>query len=97
MLLLFAGCSRASADPTAEREQIQIPSATATRVETAVLKRSPASLRLTLPGEIEGIKDARLASSMGGYVETVHVKAGEAACRLHRRDQAERRQHPQSG
>ena len=77
VLLLLAGCNRASADPSVDEKQIHIPAATATRVETAVLERSPASLRLTLPGEIEGIKDARLASSMGGYVEAVHVKAGQ--------------------
>ncbi len=49
----------------------------ARRVEVATIKTSSASLQIELPGEIEGIRDAVLASALGGFVEKVHVQNGQ--------------------
>ncbi len=54
------------------------PDARATRVEVAVLQASEASLESTIPGEVEGSRDAVLASAQGGPVERVVVKEGQA-------------------
>lgn len=53
------------------------PAARATWVEAAKVEPSSASLHLTLPGEVEGSRDAWLASSQGGYVEAVDVEVGQ--------------------
>jgi len=47
------------------------------RVEVAVLKPSAARVELKLPGEVEGLRDALLASATGGLVERVNVRTGE--------------------
>lgn len=49
----------------------------ATRVEVARIMPSRTDLRRTLPGEVEGFRDAKLASSLGGFVERVLVKDGD--------------------
>jgi membrane fusion protein (multidrug efflux system) len=46
-------------------------------VETAKLTKSEAKLQITLPGEIEGHRDAILQAAPGGLIESVHVKAGD--------------------
>jgi membrane fusion protein (multidrug efflux system) len=51
--------------------------AKATRIEVAVLGASNAGGDLRLPGEVEGSRDALLASSMGGFIEQVKVKVGD--------------------
>ncbi|MGD8860094.1 MAG: efflux RND transporter periplasmic adaptor subunit [Myxococcales bacterium] len=53
------------------------PNAQATRVEVAVLRDSDASLEATIPGEVEGSRDAVLASAQGGPVERVLVSEGD--------------------
>jgi len=49
----------------------------ATRVEVAELVGSAAVLELTLPGEIEGGRDALLSAPLGGFVESVRVTDGQ--------------------
>lgn len=56
---------------------IKIGKETGTRVEVAELEPSQARLTMTLPGEVEGVKEALLSSSIGGYVEKVHVQEGD--------------------
>jgi membrane fusion protein (multidrug efflux system) len=41
------------------------------------LEHSQAFIRLELPGEVEGARDAVLAAALGGYVERVQVESGE--------------------
>lgn len=88
-LLSIAGCNAtASAEtPPQDKGQAQgadasaedrtTPAARATWVEAATVEPSSASLSLELPGEVEGSRDAWLASSQGGYVEAVNVEEGQ--------------------
>lgn len=85
----LAGCERASADAaapkadasartTVQREgETVAPVARGTRVEEAAIVPSEARLDLSLPGEVEGSRDAVLASPTGGYVEALLVKEGQ--------------------
>lgn len=47
------------------------------RVEVAIVKPSNRGLTLRVPGEVEGIRDAELGASMGGYIEQVSVEEGQ--------------------
>jgi len=68
----------AESAPDAAAESRETPAARATWVEAATVERSSASLHLILPGEVEGHRDAWLASSQGGYVESVSVEVGQS-------------------
>ncbi len=48
------------------------------RVEEALLEPSAGSFTITLSGEVEGSRDALLAAPLGGYVEAVEVREGQA-------------------
>lgn len=76
-LLLFAGCGGEDAASAGERETRTTESASATRVEVAVVQMSAAGLRARWPGEVVGSQDALLAAAMGGFVERVEVEEGE--------------------
>ncbi len=102
---LLSGCSDADARAEQEKAAARGPTRprleTRQRVEVAVLEPSAAVLEFTFPGEVEGSRDALLASSLGGYVEAVlanegdRVKKGQALVRIDtsihaaRRDQAQ--------
>lgn len=81
VLSASAGCNKPtqqepqemSAEPRAERAK----SLEGNRVEVVVVQPSRRNLSLTVPGEVEGFRDAVLAAPMGGYVERVHVKEGD--------------------
>jgi membrane fusion protein (multidrug efflux system) len=60
--------------PAAEK---QAPKARAVRVEVAAIAESRPSLDLVLPGEVEGSREAMLASPNGGYVEKVLADVGD--------------------
>lgn len=82
--LLVAACNGTASAETppedtkaAAAEQPSTPAARATWVEAATVEPSSASLSLQLPGEVEGSRDAWLASSQGGYVEAVNVEEGQ--------------------
>lgn len=80
-VLALPACEQAEAQPDgeakAEAAKPAPPEAKATRVEVATVKRGKAALSLTLPGEVEGVRDALLAAPLGGYVEAVHVASGD--------------------
>ncbi len=47
------------------------------RVEVAIVEPSRGALRLAVPGEVEGDRDAFLAAPLGGYIERVLVEEGD--------------------
>ena len=63
--------------PEAPKPKTSLTKLTGTRVEVAVVQPSRRSLEVTIPGEVEGYRDASLASALGGYIERVHVEEGE--------------------
>ncbi len=72
------GCVNAEAQQEeAKREKVKPPESSAVRVEVAEVSSSQAGLSIRLPGEVEGARDALMASPMGGYVEAVHGEAGQ--------------------
>ncbi len=73
----LSACGSAEADNAVVGDQIKIPDAQGTRVETAVLQPTDADLQLRLPGEVAGSRDALLATAAGGYVESVRVHRGQ--------------------
>ncbi len=77
--LFLTGCQQAGAD--GDGEQFVIPSPTATRVEVATVHEGSAMIEVMLPGEIEGSRDALLASALGGLVERVRVSDGDVVTR----------------
>ena len=87
VLALLAGCSSArgqngegeQVEP--ERQAASPPAALARRVEVATIQPSAGQLHLTLPGEVQGSRDALLAAALGGYVERVNVTEGEVVRR----------------
>lgn len=58
-------------------EQAVVVPTRATRVEVASILPSTAALRVNLPGEVEGSRDALLAAALGGFVERVLVREGD--------------------
>jgi len=76
-LALSSGCNRADAENAPVDDGASVSSATAIRVETATIVASSATVDTTMPGEIEGSRDAMLASALGGYVETIAVSEGQ--------------------
>jgi RND family efflux transporter MFP subunit len=54
---------------------------TGARIEIATIQPVAAEIELTLPGEIEGSRDATLASAMGGPIERVAVRDGQSVSR----------------
>lgn len=79
MVMLGLGCGGAQATepPKKGARSKEVGGATATRVEVAVLEPSRASLHSVIPGEVEGSRDATLASAQGGPVERVLVTEGQ--------------------
>ena len=76
----ISGCGNAEAQQNGKAEASKKstpPEAAAVRVEVAEIAASTAGLSLKLPGEVEGARDALLATPMGGYVEAVHIENGE--------------------
>ncbi len=81
LLLGAAACNNAGAAPQPADTKPQPPAAEGIRVETAKLTETEAKLQITLPGEIEGHRDAILQATPGGLIESVHIKAGETVRR----------------
>lgn len=81
LLFLAVGCGGAKATEPPKGEKARAPrdvaGAASTRVEVAVLQPSTASLSSTVPGEVEGSREATLASALGGPVERILVKEGD--------------------
>ncbi len=77
MAALLSGCGSATAEQANPTADVEVPQAPGIRVETVRVFRSDARLSLALPGEVQGSRDAVLASALGGYVEAVLVNPGE--------------------
>ena len=79
-LAVMAACGAPAegqeSDGPSEEAPLDLASAAAKRVEVAVLQPSDATVRLRLPGEVEGARDAVLAAPAGGYIERVRVENG---------------------
>lgn len=54
------------------------PTTTAVRVEVAAMQAGASMLRIERPGEVQGAREANLASAMGGFIESVRVEAGNS-------------------
>jgi len=77
-LSLVLGCSAEAAPAEADgSDKPAPPAAKSTWVEAATVERSSATLQLTVPGEVEGSKEAVLASPQGGLVEVSNVELGD--------------------
>ena len=76
------GCNDVEAQPDPARPAKAATTASArsqtvARVEVAIIQPSEAKLALSLPGEVEAWRDAKLAAPLGGFVEKVHVESGD--------------------
>lgn len=80
LALAVAGCT-ASAESDGPRPPTAAEVSEGTRVEVATMQPTEASLSLSLTGEVEGSRDALLASALGGYVEDVRVETGDTVRR----------------
>ncbi len=76
-LAMSVGCGAGADVHDPSNAPANVASATATRVEVAVIRQSDANIDLTLPGEVMGGRDAVLASGLGGIVERVRVSEGD--------------------
>lgn len=76
---LLAGCGGESDAAASDTPVSEAPARVTrrTRVEVALVSPSAAHLTLRLPGEVEGGRDALLASSLGGFIERVSVDEGD--------------------
>lgn len=75
--LFLTGCA-AGAEHAADKVVQVDEAASGARIEVATIQPSEARLDLELTGEVKGAADARLASALGGYVESVQVKSGDS-------------------
>ncbi len=76
--LLLAACGQPAASETAQqRAAVTPPPDASVRVELATLTPTAAETLVTLPGEIEAVRDADVASAMGGLVQAVLVDEGD--------------------
>jgi membrane fusion protein (multidrug efflux system) len=71
-----SGCNASDASEKQQERTAKVPAAGRTRVEIAALNESLTKLALTVPGEIEGSRDAMLGAALGGYIESISVEAG---------------------
>jgi membrane fusion protein (multidrug efflux system) len=78
LLVVLAACGQADAEQQVEALKAELADPGATRVEVVTLQPSDATLRLDLPGEVEGSQDVLLGTATGGFVESVRVSRGEA-------------------
>lgn len=77
-LLALGACGEAQAGSTpTPRAAAEVPSARAVRVETATVATTEGTLRIELPGEVKGSRDAMLASALGGFIEAVSAREGQ--------------------
>lgn len=71
------GEADAAPEPSEPAAKAEPPAAKSTWVEAANIESSSAMLELTVPGEVEGSKEAVLASAQGGLVEAADVEVGD--------------------
>jgi membrane fusion protein (multidrug efflux system) len=79
-LVLVASC-KSSEEPSsgvaAGAAPKSAPEARATRVEVATVTSTRTTSEFVRPGEIDGAREASLASALGGFVERVSVETGQ--------------------
>ena len=80
VMLLLAACSgETTPEGSSALETSTVQDATrSTRVEVARIQKGVLTQSLSLPGEVEGSRDALLAASLGGQVEEVYVTMGQS-------------------
>ena len=76
-LTLTLACQDSTADSSENKNLKAVIDPDATRVETQIVTRQNTTLKIQLPGEIEGYRDAKVASAQGGLVEAVRVQEGD--------------------
>lgn len=79
-LLLLPACGDADAESAPAPLSASTPAAapiTEVRVELARLEASTAEIDIQVPAEVNGAREALLASATGGFVEKVYVREGE--------------------
>jgi membrane fusion protein, multidrug efflux system len=80
LLLTLAACGSATAELGAPADGGATPTvaeAPGVRVETAIVQPTSAELDISLPGEVQGSRDALLGAAQGGFVEAVLVDNGD--------------------
>ena len=83
-LTLTLACQDSTADSSENKNLKAVIDPDATRVETQIVTRQNTTLKIQLPGEIEGYRDAKVASAQGGLVEAVRVQEGDRVEGRHR-------------
>ena len=73
----LTGCAASGVTADPETDAASNAPANALRIETAVLQPSPATVNISIPGEITGSRDAMLAAALGGFVEARKADAGD--------------------
>lgn len=79
-VLLATACNEAEGQQSTEQKpeaKKVAPKTRGVRVEVATMGQSKPSLDLVLPGEVEGSRDAMLATALGGIVERVLAETGD--------------------
>ena len=80
LLVPLAACAPAetAGTPTDANAAVPVaPEAPGVRVEVATLQPSAARLTLSLPGEVQGNREAMLGAALGGFIEGVYVAEGD--------------------
>ena len=76
-VMLLAACTENSEGEGAGKDPKQAPKVTATRVEAATIQTTSAAIQLVRPGEVEPVKEANVAASLGGFVEKMELETGD--------------------
>lgn len=76
-VMLLAACTPEAEGEGAGKDPKQAPKVTATRVEAATIQPTSASIQLVRPGEVEPVKEANVAASLGGFVEKMDLETGD--------------------
>lgn len=74
--VLGAGCGLGADGTTSTERVAPAPSVDGARVDVAQVYPSAATVSLSLTGEVQGDRDANLASALGGFIEAVQVRTG---------------------
>lgn len=78
--LVLVGCDSTEsveAEEPRSTDSTAAPRLSGSRVEVAIITRTERNLSLRVPGEVEGMRDALLSSSNGGYIESIEVQEGD--------------------
>ena len=79
-LALFGCGGGGEVDPAPA--EVPAESSSGTRVDVVEMVASSAQLQMSMLGSVEASRDAQLSTTRGGYVEALHVKAGDRVSRV---------------